>query len=478
MTIDVVSPVAGHRVAGHPVAGQPIAGHPIAGHPIAGGPSPAQPRRAPRVRERPEILRPLGLGLLSGVMFIGLLAGWSYLAPLSSAAVASGQVVADGNRRTVQHLEGGIIRELLVKDGDHVRAGQVIVRLDDTQSAASSDLTRGQWDALRAQDARLVAELGDAGEIKFPDDLVARRADPRVGDLINGQRQLFDARRLAFSGIIAVLNERAEQTRSEIKSYEGLLRSVQEQLTSIGGEVADVQALVDKGYERRSRLLSLQRQAAQLTGSKDQYQAMIARARQAITETELQMAQQTSQRRNDVANEQRDLKIKLVETEEKVRAADDVQVRRDVTAPIDGFVTNSRFHTIGGVVKPGDPLLDIVADQEALVVEVRITPTDIDIVEPGQEAEVRFTAFKQRSTPTVLGKVTYVAADVETDQKTNASYYRGRVQIPDDQMALLGKVKLTSGMPAEVMIHAGERTLAQYLAQPLIDSFHRAFREQ
>jgi len=257
-----------------------------------------------------------------------------------------------------------------------------------------------------------------------------------------------------------------------------LLRSVQEQLTSINGEVQDVQALVEKGYERRARLLSLQRNAAQLVGSKDQYQAMIARARQAITETELQMAQQTSQRRNDVANERRDLKVKMVETEEKLRAADDVQVRRDVISPIDGYVTNARFHTIGGVVKPGDPLLDIVADHEPLVVEVRISPMDIDIVAEGQEAEVRFTAFKQRTMPTLIGKVTYVSADVDVDQKNNNSYYRGRVQIPEDQIALLGKAKLTSGMPAEVMIRAGDRTLAQYLMQPLIDSFRRAFREQ
>lgn len=448
--------------------------------PAAEPAAPAAARRAagPGVPARPDITVPLILGSAVAALFVALLVGWSFLAPLASAAVAPGQIVTDGSRRTVQHLEGGIIREILVKDGDRVRAGQVVVRLDDTQSAASTDLLRAQWDVLRAQNTRLNAEIAEETTLVFPADMLARKNEPRVAEIIANQTALFDARQRAYQGIVAVLRQRAEQLRSEIASYEGLLRSVQEQLGSINGEIKDVQELVDKGYERRPRLLALQRQAAALTGTKDQHLAMIAKARQAITETELQIAQQTNARRNEVATDRRDTQAQLADVEEKLRSAQDVRVRREVTAPVAGVVTNLRFHTIGGVVKPGDPLLDIVAENEALMVEVRIAPTDIDIVEAGQEAEVRLTAFKMRTMPLLTGKVAYVAADVETDAKTGISFYRGRVQIDQEQLKFVPHAKLTAGMPAEVMILAGERTLLQYLVQPLLDSFRRAFREQ
>ncbi|MCC6466768.1 MAG: HlyD family type I secretion periplasmic adaptor subunit [Alphaproteobacteria bacterium] len=434
--------------------------------------------RALQVPRRPEILAPLVLGLFAASLFVAVMSVWSYLAPLASAAIAAGQVVTDGSRRTVQHLEGGIIREILVKDGDKVRSGQVMVRLDDIQSGASTDLLRAQWDVLRAQNTRLGAEIADETALAFPTDLLARKSEPRVAEIIASQTGLFEARQRAHQGIVAVLRQRAEQLRSEIASYEGLLRSVQEQLVSINGEMKDVQELVDKGYERRPRLLTLQRQASGLTGTKDQHLAMIAKARQAITETELQIAQQTNTRRNEVATDRRDTQAQMADVEEKLRSAQDVRARREVTAPTDGLVTNLRFHTLGGVVKPGDPLLDIIADNEALMVEVRISPTDIDTVETGQQAEVRLTAFKQRTMPALKGKLIYVAADVEADAKTGASFYRGRVQIDMLQLAQIPNARLTAGMPAEVMVLAGERTLLQYLLQPLIDSFRRAFREQ
>lgn len=447
--------------------------------PAAPAQAPAPRRVAPvRVPMRPQIVVPLVLGVVATAMFGGVMALWSYAAPLASAAVASGQIVTDGNRRTVQHLEGGIIRELLVKDGDRVTVGQVLVRLDDTQSSASTELLRNQLDAYRAQNARLNAEIAEEPTVSFPADIILRKDEPRVAEVLNSQRTLFEARQKAYLGIVAVLRQRAEQLRSEIASYEGLLRSVQEQLQSIGGEIKDVQELVDKGYERRPRLLTLQRQASALAGTRDQHQAMIAKARQAITETELQIAQHTNTRRNEIATERRDIQVQMSDAEEKLRSAQDVRQRRDVTAPTAGLITNLRFHTIGGVVKPGDPLLDIVAENEALMVEMRLNPTDIDIVEVGQEAEVRLTAFKMRTMPTLLGKVTYVAADVETDPKAGVSFYRGRVHIDEESLKLIPNAKLTAGMPAEVMVLAGERTLLQYLVQPLLDSFRRAFREQ
>lgn len=440
--------------------------------------APALRRPMPKAPVRPALAVPMTIAGLTLAGFAAILALWSYAAPLTSAAITQGQVVTDGSRRTVQHLEGGIIRDLLVKDGDKVRAGQVLVRLDDTQSSASSDLLRAQYDALRAQHARLTAEINDAPTIDFPADMMARRSEPRVAEVIGAQRSLFEARQRAHQGIVAVLKQRAEQLRSEIASYEGLLRSVQEQLKSMSGEVKDVEGLVEKGYERRPRLLALQRQLSALAGSKDQHLAMIAKSRQAITETDLQIAQQANTKRNEVAAERRDVQVQLADAEEKMRAATDVRARRDVLSPVDGLVTGLRFHTIGGVVKPGDPLLDIVADNEAMMVEVKINPTDIDVVTTGDNAEVRLTAFKQRTVPTLQGHVTYVSADVEVEPKTGATYYRGRVQIDPEQLVRLGSLKLSAGMPAEVMVIAGERTLLQYLVQPVKDSFRRSFREQ
>jgi len=440
--------------------------------------APPQRRPMPKAPVSPALAVPMTLAGLTLAGFATILGLWAYAAPLTSAAITQGQVVTDGSRRTVQHLEGGIIRELLVKDGDKVSAGQVVVRLDDTQSSASSDLLRAQYDALRAQHARLTAELNDAPAIEFPADMIARQSEARVAEVISAQRSLFEARQRAHQGIVAVLKQRAEQLRSEIASYEGLLRSVQEQLKSMSGEVKDVEGLVEKGYERRPRLLALQRQLSALAGSKDQHLAMIAKSRQAITETDLQIAQQANTKRNEVAGERRDVQVQLADAEEKMRAATDVRARRDVLSPVDGLVTGLRFHTIGGVVKPGEALLDIVADNEAMMVEVRINPTDIDVVTTGDNAEVRLTAFKQRTMPTLQGHVTYVSADVEVEPKTGATYYRGRVEIDAEQIARLGNVKLSAGMPAEVMVLAGERTLLQYLVQPVRDSFRRSFREQ
>lgn len=440
--------------------------------------APAQRRPMPKAPAGPALAAPMTLAGLTLAGFATILGLWAYAAPLTSAAITQGQVVTDGSRRTVQHLEGGIIRELLVKDGDKVSAGQVVVRLDDTQSSASSDLLRAQYDALRAQHARLTAELNDAPAIEFPADMMARQSEVRVAEVISAQRSLFDARQRAHLGIVAVLKQRAEQLRSEIASYEGLLRSVQEQLKSMSGEVKDVEGLVEKGYERRPRLLALQRQLSALAGSKDQHLAMIAKARQAITETDLQIAQQANTKRNEVASERRDVQVQLADAEEKMRAATDVRARRDVLSPVDGLVTGLRFHTIGGVVKPGEALLDIVADNEAMMVEIKVNPTDIDVVTTGDNAEVRLTAFKQRTMPTLQGHVTYVSADVEVEPKTGATYYRGRVEIDAEQIARLGNVKLSAGMPAEVMVIAGNRTLLQYLIQPVQDSFRRSFREQ
>lgn len=433
--------------------------------------------RHPRV-SRPIVRLQVVVGYLTIAVFAAIFAFWSWAAPLSTAAIAPGQVMAEGNRRVVQHLEGGILRDFLVRDGDAVEAGQVLLRLDDSQSGAQSDLLRGQLDSLLALDARLTAELAEADAIAWPASLAERRADPRVAEALAGQEAIFANHRRAYEGQLSILRQRVTELNEEIKGLEGQVAGLRQQASLLSGEINDTQGLVDKGYAPRPRLLALQREHARVSGDRDRTLGQIARSRQTIGETELQIAQIRNTFLNEAAGEQRDNRQKIAEARERLRAASDVQQRREVTAPTAGTVANLRFHTLGGVVRAGEALLDIVPRDEALVVESRISPNDIDIVALGQPAEVRLTSFKQRVVPLLQGHVTYVAADLASDERSNGTpYYRATVQIDAGQLALLSGLKLTPGMPAEVMIHAGERTLAEFLFQPIRDSFRRAFRE-
>jgi HlyD family type I secretion membrane fusion protein len=283
---------------------------------------------------------------------------------------------------------------------------------------------------------------------------------------------------VALEGQAQILRQRVEQLRAEIRSYEAQMKAQDEQLFFVRAEIEDIKGLVDKGLERRPRLLALQRTAAQLTGSRDQQVGLIAKAEQTIGEAQLHLLHLRNARLAEVTAEQRDLQARLVESSERLRAATDIQRRRDVIAPVGGTVTNLRFHTIGGVVRPGEALADIVPRDEGLVAEVRVQPQDIHVVSNDMPAEIRLTALKQRIVPTLHGRVVYVAADVENDPRTLQGFYRARVRIDPDQLVAVGAVALAPGMPADVMIKSGDRTLLRYVAQPLVDSFHRAFREQ
>ncbi len=427
---------------------------------------------------RPPTRTDMWIGIALVVVFTAGLGAWSAWAPLAAATQASGSLVVEGSRRTVQHLEGGIIREFLVRDGDRVVENQVLVRLDDTQTAATAEALRGAVDGFRALDARLAAERIEADRVTFPDDLSQRRGEQRVAEILAGQEAIFSSRQIALDGQSSILRQRIAQLRAEIRSYEAQMKSHDDQLFFVRAEIDDVRGLVEKGLERRPRMLALQRTAAQLVGGRDQQLGLIAKAEQTIQETELQLLQLRNARQAEITTEQRDLQTRLADVEERLRAASDVQRRRDVLAPVAGTITSLRFHTIGGVVRAGEPLLDVVPTEEGLVVEVRILPNDINSVSVDMPAEIRLTAFRQRVVPAVHGKVIYVAADVESDPRTMQSFYRAKIRIDPSQLAALEDVALAPGMPADVMISAGSRTLLRYLAQPLLDSFHRAFRER
>ncbi|WP_149540088.1 HlyD family type I secretion periplasmic adaptor subunit [Siccirubricoccus phaeus] len=437
---------------------------PFAAHPLLDAP-------APRTRA------PLIFGLAIFVIFILGFGAWAGLAPLAEASIAPGTVKVEGSRRTIQHLEGGIVREILVRDGDKVQPGQVLMRLDQIQSDSTLETQRAAVWALQAQLARLQAEQARAREVEFPAELLAN-TEPRAVGAVVSQRALFEARRTSLDSQLAVLDTRITQQRSAISSARGQLEAARRQLVLIRQEEAMRRDLVRQGLARLPDLLAVQRALAGLEGTEEDLTGQIARAGAAAAEAESQQRQAIDQRLQDVGTEMSDVRAKLAEAEERLRAASDVATRRDILAPEAGTVVNLKVFTLGAVLRPGDPIMDLVPEKDRLVAEVNIQPNDIDVVYPGLHAEIRLPAFKQRLVPYLHGHVSWVAADVTVNEQTRQQYYRAYVLIDPDQIARLPNVFLTPGMPVEAHIQIGERTFFHYLTQPIRDSFHRAFREQ
>jgi HlyD family type I secretion membrane fusion protein len=432
---------------------------------------------APTATARPEDGGTILAGLLVAALSFGGFGTWAALAPLSSAVIASGHVRVDSHRKTVQHLEGGIIREILVREGDEVPTGAVLLRLDDTQSGATLDLLRGQHDALKALEARLEAERDGRAAVAFPPTLDARRGDPRVAAILSGQETIFASRRGALDSQFDILRQRVEQLRAEIGGYRAQVASLTAQAGLIQSELKSVEELVALGFERRPRLLALQREAASLAGNRGQQLGLIAKAEQSIGEADMQRASLVSTRANEVATELRDAQTKLVDIEERLRAALHVQGRTEILTPQAGRIVNLRHFTAGGVLRAGEAIVDLVPLEDKLVIEARIQPLDIDSVHQGLPAEIRLSAFRQRRTPMLQGTVTHVSADSLTDERSGVGYYVAQVEIGADQMARTEGIKLYPGMPVEVMIVTGARTALDYFFEPVRDSFRRAFRE-
>ncbi len=441
---------------------------------------PAEPVLPPLVRPRPPTRGATWIGMLGLGLFLGGFGYWAATAPLAEAAIAPGLIKVEGSRRTIQHLEGGIVREIMVRDGDRVTAGQLLMRLDDTQSGANTLSLQSMRMALLAQDARLRAEHERAVEIAYPAELTdAARADPRAAEAMAGQDVLFRARMANLASQIGIYESRIAQARQSIASGQAQIVSLDRQLALIRDEMAGVAELLRLGLERRPRLLALQRTEAAIVGNRSDTAAQVAKAEAQIAEAEAQIRQVEDQRLQEVSAERREVRARLIETEEKLRAALDVTARRDIIAPEDGTVLNLRVFTIGAVVRPGDPVMDLTPAQDRLIAEVNVQPHDIDIVHIGLPAEARLPAFKQRLVPEIAGTVSFVASDATIDERTRQSFYRVQIRLSESELAALpAQAQLVPGMPVEVHIRAGERTFLQYLIQPLRESFSRAFKEQ
>ncbi len=430
---------------------------------------------APDQRARPMIL----VGLFLMFTLFGVIGLWASVMPLAAGAIAPGRVVSESSRKEIQHLEGGIIKDILVHEGDNVTAGQVLVRLDNTSAQARNDLVRGQYIAAKATASRLIAERDNATSISFPQELLSLEAtDPQVKDTLDTQRNLFVTRREGLIGQINVLNQKIAQSNEEIRGYRDQITAANTQISLLGQEIGVVEGLLKTGNALRPRLLALQRSQADMIGQRGQAMAMVSRADQTINEAKITMINARTDFMNKVVAELKDTQVQLSTLQEQGRASADVVRRIEITAPLAGVVTGLTVHTVGGVVQPGETLMTLVPSDDRLVVEAHVAPQDIDVVHPGLTAQVRLTAFKMRYLRPVKGTVKTISADRFDDPKTNDSYYLARIEIPQSELTDLGNLKLTAGMPAEALIVTGHRTMLSYIVRPIRDSFGHAFHDQ
>jgi HlyD family type I secretion membrane fusion protein len=438
--------------------------------------APRSPVLLPRLKTSARGPVLTGIGVIG--LFFGGFGAWAALSPLSSAAIAPGVVAVESNRKTVQHLEGGIIEQILVDEGEQVQAGQVLLRLDRTRSQATYDVLLGQYRAVLALENRLTAERDGLAIIAFADELTSAASNPDVAKILVGQTRLFEARRTTVEGQIDILRQSINELREEIRGLQAQQEAQAEQITLLREEYESVKRLYEKGLDKKPRILALQRAMAKLKGEEGEYDASVARARQAIGEAELRIINVQNTFQHEVVAELREAQRDLAELRDKIRAQEDVLRRMAVAAPQAGVVVALRFHTRGGVIAPGDAILEIVPSEDKLSIEARVHSDDIDVVRPGLEAQVRLSAFRRRTTPTVAGVVTRVSADRFEDERTGMPFYLARVEVDSDELSALEDVKLYPGMPAEVMVTTGERLALDYLLSPITDSIHRAFREQ
>jgi len=425
-----------------------------------------------------SIFKPAFLGWLVIAVFFGAFGGWAALAPLNGAVVASAVVKVEGNRKSVQHLDGGIVRTLNVREGDHVEQGAVLIVLDDTQTRAEYSVLSEQYHVLRASEARLLAELAGRDELTRPAELAARDGDAFVGDIWKGQVEQFRSRRATLDGQRRVIGEKIKQLGAQIEGAEAQGRAYTDQLDSVRDEAASVRPLVEKTLLPRPRLLQLERTASGLEAQIADTRASVAKAREAIGEQELQAAQLGKDRIAEVTKDLHEVQSRLLETIPKRMNAAAVLGRMEIRAPYAGRVVGLSVFSIGGVIQRGEKILDIVPDTGDLTVEAEIAVEDISELRPGMQAEIRLTAYKQHIVPTIRGEVMQVSADRLVDPRTNAAHYIAAIRPDAAELARLDGVRLYPGMPATVTVMTEARTALDYFVGPLAHSFHKAFRQR
>ncbi|HJE25811.1 MAG TPA: HlyD family type I secretion periplasmic adaptor subunit [Methylorubrum populi] len=439
------------------------------------GLAPALPRPVAHgsIRRHLAVAAGLSVALVLGI------GGWATFTDIAAAVIAPGQLVVESDIKKVQHPTGGVVGQLLVREGQRVASGDVLIRLDETQTRANLDIVLKAMDELAARRARDEAERDGLKAVAFPPELVSRiDSDASVTRLIDGESRLFAARVAGREGQKAQLRERVDQLRQEIAGLTKQAAAKDREIDLIGHELTGVRDLYGKNLVPLSRVTALERDAARLEGERGQLIASTASARGKIAETELQIFQIDQEMRTEVGKDLAEIRGKWSELREKRVAAEDQLKRVELRAPQDGYVHQMTVHTVGGLVVPSEPAMLIVPAADQLLVEVRVQPQDIDNVRVGQKAVLRFSAFNTRTTPEIDGEVVRVSADVTQDPKTGQSFYTARIRIRDENKDRLKGLRLVPGMPVESYTQIGERSVLSYLTKPLTDQIAKAWKER
>lgn len=419
--------------------------------------------------------RPRAIGMMIVLVTFGVFGTWAAVAPLEGAALAPGVVTVQTYRKTVQHLEGGIVRELHARDGDMVKAGDVLIVLDDTQVRAENGMIRGQLIAVQAMEARLQAERDGQSEVDFSGML--EHESQRAREARAGESQVFEARRGSRLGEVSVLQKRVGQLNEQISGLHSMISTKRNLEKSYSGEIGELSELLSEGFVDKQRLLDQERKLDMLRAEIADHQSQITKTKLQISETELQILQLNKDFNADVVAQLAEVQTKVFDLQERLSALEDRLSRIVIRAPEDGMIIGMKVHTVGGVVSPGTPLLDVVPSVSDLIVEAQVSPIDIDRISIGKLADIRFSAFNSSTTPVIEGVVNNISADRLINEQSGMPYYLARVGLTEKGSHTLGALKLQPGMPAEVLINTGKRTLVQYLLQPVTDSFARSLIE-
>lgn len=432
--------------------------------------------------QSPQTGRSIRGHMRAGLSIVALLVfgvgGWAVTTEIAGAVVAGGQLVVDSNIKKVQHPTGGVIGEILARNGDQVTAGQVLVRLDATLATANLSIIDKRLVESLARKARLEAERDSRDAVVFPPEIAGRAKDPMVSNVMAGEQQLFHMRRTARLGLKEQLRQRIGQSEEEIRGIKSQVEAKTKEIELIGKELVGARELWKKNLMPISKLTALEREATRIEGERGQLVSAIARAGGLIAEIQLQIGQIDRDHASEVAKELGDIDARIGEAVERKIAAEDQLKRIDIIAPQSGTVHQSTAHTVGGVINAGEVMMTIVPSAETLTAEVKVPPQDIDQIRLGQDVILRFAVFNQRTTPEIAGKLSRIAADVTVEERTGMSYYTARISISDEELAKLGALVLVPGMPVEVFVSTEKRTVITYLTKPLTDQLTRAFRER
>ncbi|MEE4016089.1 HlyD family type I secretion periplasmic adaptor subunit [Roseibium sp. FZY0029] len=411
--------------------------------------------------------------LLLTIVIIGGIGGWAAFTEISGAVVSSGTIVVESNIKQVQHREGGIVRDIRVKNGDVVEAGDLLIRLDDTVTRANHAVITKQLTDLTAQELRLAAERDDLRAIEWPEQRVAS-----LGDVERGQQLLLEARQNSKEGRKNQLEEQIRQFNKQTEGLEAQVAAKTSEIELIGEELGDLGGLLDKQLVSKSRVTALRREKARLDGEYGNLIALIARTREAISERQIQILQIEETYRAEVLENLQEVRSRIAQLEEQKIAAEDELTRVDILAPRNGYVHQLAVHTIGGVIAPGETIMQIVPREDQLIVETQVRPVDIDQMSPGQHARIRFPSFDQRTTPELNADLLTISADLNQDERTGMSFYVARLVIDESELTKLGDQALVPGMPVETFLQTGDRTVLSYLVKPIRDQIAHALRER